>query len=499
MTRRLLSQFFLLLTAYYLLSTSSALAADSIFFEFAPEAWASDRYALTGTSEPVYQVFTTTKTTTLTGLDLWLDNTGSAGTMTLTIFPDDGSATLERTVTVPHLAALPGGYKYHVTLPTPLALQEGKTYSMRIQSSLPGLGIYVADRILVLEHNKNFSSEYSNGAVKIGEALQSFTFKLALYEPETEAVSYNNNGDSITSPDAPPPAATSTQPISVTITNARVVAMTATTATFAWTTNIATDSRVTIRTQLSPLNVYTSAVDPTLELEHTITVTGLTASVNYFADVFSSQGSNIILTTYTIGFRTPAQTATTPPTTVNEPPQTPPQITPPQQQPQTTQPASNQAPTQTGAGQTGSTQGASSANQTEIVSAPGPRSDTTSFSWPASKTPSTVTSYRIDIFDHQKNLERSIVTPATTTSRDIAGLTTGTHTVIVYAETEKGTFEKVAPAKAITIIRRRITLRISVGVTLLGLIGGLFAFSIWKFKKEKTLLPPEEGYNPEAY
>lgn len=484
----------LLFASFFVLHTSPlARAADSIFFEFAPEAWASSRFSLAETTEPVYQVFSAPKSTSLTGLDLWLDNTGEAGPLTLTIFPDDGSETLERTVQVPHLAALPGGYKFHVTFPSPLAVLAGKTYSMRIQSSLPGLGIYSAERILVLEHNKTFSSEYSNGAVRIGESLMSFTFKLALYEPKTDLANYNDGDPAVTPSETIAPTSSSTQPISVTITNARVIETTGTTATFAWTTNIATDSRIAIRMQISPLHVVTSAVDPTFELEHTITVTGLLPSVNYFADVFSSQGGSVVLTTYTIGFRTAAQTVappaqpsptenTTPATTPSQPPTNP-----------ATAPSSN--PT-TGAS---SNSTSPATEQTEIASAPGPRSDTTSFSWPAASADQEITSYRIDIFDHQKNLERSITVPASTTARDIAGLTTGTHTVIVYAETTKDTFEKVAPAKAITIIRRRITLRIGIGVTMLGLIGGLFAFSIWRFKKERTLLPPEEGYNPESY
>lgn len=490
----------LALTSYFILLTSplAARAADSVFFEFAPDAWASSRFIVASTQEPLYQVFSVGQTIQLTGFDFWIDNIGEAGAATLRL-ADNQADLFTKTIAIPHIAALPGGKKIHVALNAPVTLAAGTTYSLQIDSELPGLAFYSAERILAVEHDKSVTNTYSYGAAKIGQALQPFTFKMALYSPEVSGSGYITEQGGATE-EAGSGQTTQTPQVTQTIaiTNARVVATTPTTALLAWTTNIASDSRASIRTQLNPLFVIKTALDPTWELEHLLLIEGLTPNVNYFADVFSTQGDTVVLTTYTIGFKTPNGSAT-PPTTPSTP-----------SSPAPTQTTTNTQTTNTGATQTQTSQnsatnaassgsaaagGSSSANQVTATQA---GSNQTEISWPAT-TESDTTGYRIDVFDANHNLERSIAVNKESTSKNVPGLTSGTHHVVVYEKKNDGTFTKVAPAQEILVTRGSIFGKLAGGAGALALIFGLGVFSVWKFRKEKTILPAEEGYDPSAY
>ncbi len=523
------SRFFILIlsTVYLLLSTAPALAADAVFFAFAPDGWASQRFEFSSAAGPVYEIFAPGVNALMTGFDLWVDNTGEDGPLTLRL-SDEVHQLAVRNVTLPHLAEIPGGYKFHVNLTTPIAISATGTYTLQIESDLPNFGLYSADRILTLDHNQTFVSQYSHGAAKIGPALQPFTFKLALYAPAESGADYIfTDPDQITASSTP--VASTPQQSYVTITNARVVNTTATSATFSWTTNIAADSRVSIRTQLNPNFIFTSATDPTLELEHTITVNGLIPGVNYFADIFSNQGESIILTTYTIGFSTPIASQQTPvntqppansqqptnnavqPPANNTQPTTPTNTNTPAQTNQSTNPPANSntaapssggqsASTNSNTGAPGSGNAPVTIGQSqELTIGPGMRSNNTNFIWQSPSNGEPMNGYRIDIFDYDHNLERSIRVPAGEHSKEIPGLTSGVHHVIVYGVGADETYTKVAPSQSITVIKKQIALRFGVGGGILAVIALFGWLAIWKFKKEKTILPAEEGYDPQGF
>lgn len=504
---------FLLTTTLFLLATTSpALAHDSILFEFAPDPWQSQRHGFVVGSQ-VYQVFAAPANMTLSGFDLWVDNPSPTGNATLRLY-DEAQQTLSTiAASIPHLAFTEGGHKLHFDLPTPIELTAGQDYSLQFTTQLANIGLHYADRIQVLEHNKAFTSEFTNGAAKIGGVVQPFSFKFALRGPGPATY---NSGTS-TPPATPPPT-----PTPVIISNARVVTTTPYSATFAWTTNIATDSRVAVRTQLNPLYVIASNSDPTLELEHTVTVSGLSPNINYFADMYSSPGGQEVLTTYTVAFTTangpplppPPAPNPNPTPNPNPPPPSPtpnpnpspapspsPDPTPsPSPSPNPTpspspspnpspspSPSPNPTPSPSPNTNPGSTPG-SGGGGGGIGATSGAGAGTT-LSWPSGG--GGAGGYRIDIFDANNNLEQTVHAPAGVVSQNVQGLIPGTHRVIVYSANEDGTFVKVAPPQSILISERKsyTGLMITIGI-LVAIAGGLWLW-VRKTKRETTVLTSE--------
>lgn len=455
------------------------IAHAGTYFEYAPDPWQSYRLAVSTGAAP-YQFFQSASDFELTDFSFWVDNTGSSGDVTFTLLDDQNTTLVEKTVTLGQTPAIPGGTRLRVQLTNPISISHYRTYSIQISSNLLGFGLYYANRINILEHNLQYTTEYALGVAAIGSEQQSYTFKFALGDP-TE----NGNGDTELSEETPvsEETPTSTAPTATTITNARITSITGTTAVAAWTTNVAADSRTTVRSQLNPLYVYTTAYDDALELEHTLILTGLTPNTGYFVDFFSQQNSDEpILTTYSVSFTTgnltddeaeAAQEAT----------------------------ASASSTTSSSTGQTSSTSqqttnatSTSTTNATTslpaVVFSPGTSGDSFTVNWqaPAGGTPNG--GYRIDIFDEDHRLIRQLHAPSDATSRNVAILPPGSHEVVVYAD-QDGVYTKVAAPTSFEAEKARSPLFwfwYLMGVILSLLIAFAFLFS----RREKTELPSLE-------
>ncbi len=467
-----------------LLAVSAPLAQARVYFEYAPDPWRSTRLVVSANDTPS-QFFQSASDFDLTGFDFWVDNTGSSGSVTFTLL-DDSSATLaEKTITLQHLAAVPGGNKFHVELSQPIAISHYRTYSIQIESTLIGFGLYYTNRLEFLEHNLEYTNEYVLGVATLGAEEQSFTFKFALHNPEP---------DPNVTPEAAEEEPTASTTVATVITNARIVSVTDTTALAAWTTNVAADSRMTIRTQLNPLYLYTSGYDPTLELEHTLLITGLAPNVNYFADFFSQQTvTEPILTTYSVAFKTlAAQTPVEPPAPPPPPAPVPePEPAPaPEPEPEP-EPAPAPTPEPDVDDETPAiTEQTPNENLPTLTFGEGEGSESFSINWsaPASGEPSG--GYRIDIFDADHRLVRQLRAPAGTYSRNVAVLPAGTHDVIVYAD-NNGVYEKVGSPTIFEATKARSPLFwfwYLMGVVFAVGIGLAFFFS----RREKTELTPLE-------
>ncbi len=470
-------------------------AHDEGFFEFAPDAWQSERVLVSSLQTPI-QIFQPAISTTLTGFSFWVDNTGSAGDVSFALIDSDYNTLATKTVTLPATAAVDGGTKFHVDLTTPITLTAGATYGIQINSTLPGFGIYYANRITILEHNLPYTLTYQYGAARVGGDDQSYTFKFALYRPPTGSAT-------ITSP-TPDPTPTSTAPTSAVMNNVHAVLITGTSATFAWSTNIATDSRIAIRTQLNSLYTIATTFDPTLELEHTLTIYGLSPSIAYFADISSGLGEQYTLATYTLGFSTTAsgQESTTvyqnPGTTTNS---TTTSNTNTNSNTSTTNTNTSSSSTSnntnsntTGSQSNTSNSGQSTSNTTssntppDLVVESGTKADNFTLAWEEPTTGAPANGYRVDIFDANNGLERQFHVGASTTEQVIGGLPAGDHRAIVYANNE-GTFTKVAPSKEFSI-KSQVNKHIWISVTLAALFFLLSSAAvIWWFTKEKSPLP----------
>ena len=451
------------------------------YFEYAPDPWRSFRLAVSTGATP-YQFFQSASDFTLTDFSFWVDNTGSSGDITFTLLDDENTTLAQKTVTLGQTPAVPGGTRLRVPLTASVEISHYRTYSIQISSTLIGFGLYYANRINILEHNLEYTTEYALGIAQIGTEQQSYTFKFALGDP-TEDSSGSNEviEEAITTEDTP----SSTAPITTTISSARITAITGTTAIATWTTNVAADSRVTVRSQLNPLYVYTTGYDDSLELEHTLTITGLTPNSGYFVDFFSQQNPDEpILTTYSVSFTTSAltpaeqQTASAAAAAASAAAST------------TTTTATSSQQTTATTTITAATTTSAAANLPAIVFGQGSGADSFTVNWqtPAGGTPNG--GYRIDIFDEQHRLIRQLRAPSDVTSRNVAILPPGNHEVIVYADRD-GVYEKVAAPTSFEAKKARSPLFwfwYLMGVILSLLIAFAFLFS----RREKTELAPLE-------
>jgi len=488
--------FALLPCAIFALSANTTLAHDQLLFEFAPDPWNSERLTTAGAGTP-QQLFYTADSAELSGFDLWLDNNSSPGTISFSILTEAGAILDETDITINTMTPQPGGHKIHVDLPSSAPLNKNKVYRIRINTAPSGLGIYYTDRLAVLEHNLPYTSEYSLGAAKLGDEIQPYTFKFALHGVLTEIAQADPEPELVEEE-------TVEQPITIAITNARIANLTHNSATVTWTTNVAADSRVVLRTQLNPLYSIQTVTDPTLELEHTLTLTGLTPGINYFADTFSSLGQSITLTTYTIAFQTLPAPADQPAPPSEDPTTTP---TEEETQPQTEEPIAGQPsepidsdnPPESG-GQSDTTDNETNPNEESEQQTPKPigaqppltvtpETDTgnTTISWVAPASGEPDGGYRVDIFDINYKLIHQIFVPSGTHSYNFPGLESGTYHAIVYTN-KNGIYEKLATVETFTLQPESHDLEIrgiiAGSIILLTLIGYLW----WKFKKKSAIV-----------
>ena len=489
--------FFLLLLGFFTPKIIFAQTSEH-FFEYAPDPWQSQRHD-ESSAQTAYQLFTLGQSVELNGLDLWLDNPSTATTISITLAQEDGTALHTQTETLPVIPTVEGGTKFHIDLDAAIPIFAGDQHSIQISSPGNGLGIYYANRLNFLSHNQDYTSEFSLGAARLGTQLQDFTFKFALYKNPNVVPGEDDDEET----DIPPP------PGSPSITNARTTNITDTVASFAWTTNVAATTVVKVRSQLNPLFIYTENSDPTLELEHSLSVSGLFPGAFYFADLQS------VFSTTTLSTTLAFQTLTTPPPGSED-----------EDGDDGDETDGDSDNTDNGENNDGEnnddggtdenidSDGDESNNgiiETEIgVSAPtnsggsgslisfsqGENGGTT-VSWSGNgANPSG--GFRIDIFDHNNNLVRQSVLAGDQTSAEVSKLNSGVYSAIVYAN-EDGEYTKAAKPTTVTIhnnpLTGALTKTIGLGIFSLASIGG---FVFWRFKKEKTSLTPEEGFDPNS-
>lgn len=179
------------------------------FFEFNPDSWNTSS-TNPATFNTVDEAFIP-QNEFLGGVDLWLDNTGSAGELTIELRNENDVLVASRTVSVPTVAFVAGGKRFHVDFNSQVPVQSNKKYLLRIITTMPTLRLYYSDRINLLLHNAPQLSAYLNGAAVIDGEEKEFSFKFALYElletsppvisnvstasvlPEVTKVSFNAN------------------------------------------------------------------------------------------------------------------------------------------------------------------------------------------------------------------------------------------------------------------------------------------------------------------
>jgi hypothetical protein len=546
-----MKRFFLVVTLLVsFLSGDTASAA--LFYEFNPDYSQS---LLVATSETVSELFLPLNDY-LGAFDFWVSNANTAGDATFTLYNPSGGVIAERIVAVPAINDTAGGTRLKVNLPSQISVIGTSAYRVRIATTVPTFRLYYADATRLLPHNGVPVPAYTGGLARIGDTDMGYSFKFALYEnsestpPQltnvtithqspTQAtmtfsanepvdrrlqygstvLNWNNEYSSCAptiqsctmllavapattyqytltvrdvwgnqtvatgtftslsdgqtptpTPSASPSPSTSptgtptptvtpsTTPdvVAPIITNARLVSSTPQTATFAWTTNEAANSSVVVQLLPDLINVGNNN-DATLELEHAITVDSLTPDTFLRASI-TSRDSSGNASIAIVEFTTPVQTPL--PSNPSSPaPSAPPTATP---------------------------------SSTPLTTSD---EDDPSISWtpPANETAST--SYRIDIFDANNNLIKTITVPAGQYQAALGKLPKGEHRIIIYAATN-GVFEKVATPTRVSVqsgAKKSVLERIVIALPYI--LGGVvvlifFAVGILKLRKPKTPIPP---------
>jgi len=546
-------KFFLFLSVLLFLNPLFVFAHGTNYLEFNPDQSNSLKVVDVATPSQVFFA----QNDFLGGLDVWVANPGSSGTATFALLNDQGSTLTSKTVTIPYVAQISSGIKFHVDFNSQIAVLADEKYSIRITSSMPELRFYYSDRVQLISHNAPFVSPYITGVAKLGSEEQTFSFKYALYEttessapiilnvgwtvvsstemrvdfnanePVDYKIEYGPSGQGYTqstnftggyqfcaegiglcginisvspgntyqyrltikdswgnqsqstgtfvsgqgqtptptpsptgsgspapSPTTtptgtPPPPSLSPTPTPdlspLVVSNARVVSATDKSVQVAWTTNKAANSHLLISTPF--LITITDATDPTMELEHLLAAGSLAPNTSYVAKVTSIDAVNNT-TDVSINFMTM-------PTVL-------PSVSP------TPQPSNPPNPITTSSNDSGG-----------------------SITWNSSPGGEPSDGYRIDIFDENGNLIRTVNVPAGSNRANIPGLNEGEYSVIVYKNND-GVFEKInQPAKL--KVEPSFTKRLfAFWWALIPLLVGL-GYIIWRNYKSKEVAQPITG------
>lgn len=176
----------------------TTLAAEIFFFEFAPDI--STPFKVSSGETP-YQLFQPNNEF-ISGFDIWIDNAGTTGTASFSLYDNMDNFLVKKTLTVPTISPRWGGQRFRVDFGLQLAVSSTAVYKIKFVSSLPELRVYYADKIQLLSFNAPFPPEQVLKSVYLGTTKQDFIFKLALYEnQETSPPIISNVTSTIIFPD----------------------------------------------------------------------------------------------------------------------------------------------------------------------------------------------------------------------------------------------------------------------------------------------------------
>jgi hypothetical protein len=179
--RLLLSAFFVMVAV--IVATGFAVAqSQTPYFEFAPKI--SDPLDIDDQSGDVFEVFFP-QNDHLSGIDIWVDNTGVGGQVSFGL-RRDGNDSLLTAATVNILENVSPsfeGSRIHIDFPAQVFVNSDEKYTVKILSEIPDFRVYKSNRrLILLGHNAPYTSEYINGVARINDSEQDFSFKFALYE-----------------------------------------------------------------------------------------------------------------------------------------------------------------------------------------------------------------------------------------------------------------------------------------------------------------------------
>jgi hypothetical protein len=159
------------------LSAGTVFAAEKKFFEFAPDA-ANGVYFYNRT---LYQPFQPNNDY-VSGVDVWLDNVGDAGTAVFGLLDKNGDILASKNASIPYTPKTWGGKVFHVEFSDSFNVVSKDVYKIKITSAMPDLEIYSVSKVQLLSHNEAYPVESFLDTAFFGAERQNFSLKLALYE-----------------------------------------------------------------------------------------------------------------------------------------------------------------------------------------------------------------------------------------------------------------------------------------------------------------------------
>jgi len=138
----------------------------------------------------------------ISGVDLWLDNPGGAGSATFELRRVvDAELLASKTVSIPSIPAVWRGQQFHVSFNSPTPVAATTIYKINVISSMSNLRLYYSDLVVVRQHNSTYSAGDTVLPAHLGLDSQNFAFQFALYEEsETAQPIISNTTVTVSSP-----------------------------------------------------------------------------------------------------------------------------------------------------------------------------------------------------------------------------------------------------------------------------------------------------------
>ncbi len=140
----------------------------------------------------------------VSGFDVWLDNSGSSGTLHFALLDDTDTVLASQSLSIGSLAPKWGGTRTHLNLGTNVVTTSTETYKLKMWSSMPQLRIYYVSGVNLLQHNAStqLNVDPVMRSAFLDSTEQSFVFKTAFYELSADAAAPQVSGVSFMAPNA---------------------------------------------------------------------------------------------------------------------------------------------------------------------------------------------------------------------------------------------------------------------------------------------------------
>lgn len=178
---------------------SMSFAVEEKFFEFATDVGAPIEVPTGSIAVQEFKIYNDY----INAIDLWFDNTGGSGSVTVALLNANDTLIASKVVSVAHSDPFYTGQQLHVKFNTTISVNSGDWYKVRVTSNAPKLRLYGIKRVQFVEHDAPYPMDSAVGASSLNGDAQLAVFKFALYEEtDSEAPVITNASSTIAGPDS---------------------------------------------------------------------------------------------------------------------------------------------------------------------------------------------------------------------------------------------------------------------------------------------------------